>query len=260
MLASGVSAAHLAANCNATGKNVREKAGKRHVWILGLLALVALGLAVLLRDHLSFEALAENRAMLVDYTERHTGMAIVLFILCYAVVVGLSLPGATVATLTGGFLFGTFPGVLYNMSGAVLGASVLFLAARWGLGDWLAGKIDASEGRIHKIKRGIDENQWSMLFLIRFLPVVPFFVANLLPALFGVPFSRFVISTALGIIPGALVYTSVGAGLGRVFETGEAPNLGIIFEPHILFPLLGLCLLALLPILWKAWRRGKEAT
>lgn len=94
-----------------------------------------------------------------------------------------------------------------------------------------------------------------MLFLLRFLPVVPFFVANLLPALFGVPFHRFVISTALGIVPGALVYTSVGAGLGEVFERGEAPDLGVIFEPFILLPLLGLCLLALAPILWKAWRK-----
>ncbi|NIY79676.1 TVP38/TMEM64 family protein [Celeribacter sp. HF31] len=265
MLVTGAEAAHLAANRISTGANVQDKAGKtkahkNHVWILSLFACLALGLAVLLRDQLSFEALSENRAMLVDYTERHAGLAVVLFILIYAVIVALSLPGATVATLTGGFLFGTFPGVLYNMSGAVLGASVLFLAARWGLGDWLAGKIDASEGRIHKIKRGIDENQWSMLFLIRFLPVVPFFVANLLPALFGVPFSRFVISTALGIIPGALVYTSVGAGLGMVFEKGETPNLAIVFEPQILFPLLGLCLLALLPVLWKAWRERKEAT
>ncbi|MBU2888250.1 TVP38/TMEM64 family protein [Celeribacter halophilus] len=236
-------------------RRVSETVEKRHIWPLVLLALVAAGLAVLLREHLSFEALAANRAILLSYTEAHTGLAVLVFVICYAAIVGLSLPGATVATLTGGFLFGTFPGVLFNISGAVLGASLLFLAARWGLGDWLSSKIDATEGRIHKIKRGIDENQWSMLFLIRLLPVVPFFVANLLPALFDVRFSRFVISTALGIIPGTLVYTSVGAGLGAVFEAGEVPDLGIIFAPQILLPLLGLCLLALLPVLWKTWRK-----
>ncbi|WP_066707181.1 TVP38/TMEM64 family protein [Celeribacter ethanolicus] len=233
-----------------------DRRGKRHLWALVLFALCAVMLAVLLRGHLSFEALSANRAGLVAFTESHRALSVLVFVAIYTGIVALSLPGATVSTLTGGFLFGLFPGVLFNMTGAVLGASLLFLAARWGLGDWLASRIDASEGRIHRIKRGIDENQWSMLFLLRFLPVVPFFVANLLPALFGVPFHRFVISTALGIVPGALVYTSVGAGLGEVFERGEAPDLGVIFEPFILLPLLGLCLLALLPVLWKAWRKG----
>ena len=60
------------------------------------------------------------------------------------------------------------------------------------------------------------------------------------------------ISTFIGIIPGSLVYSSVGAGLGEVFERGENPNLGLIFEPHILLPILGLCALSLLPVVIKA--------
>jgi uncharacterized membrane protein YdjX (TVP38/TMEM64 family) len=87
---------------------------------------------------------------------------------------------------------------------------------------------------------------------------VPFFVANLIPALVGVPLSRFVITTFLGIIPGAVVYTSVGAGLGEVFARGESPDLGIIFEPQILLPILGLAALAALPILIKAVRGRKD--
>jgi len=67
-----------------------------------------------------------------------------------------------------------------------------------------------------------------------------------------VPLRRFVISPFFGIMPGAVVYTSVGAGLGEVFARGETPNLGIIFEPHILLPILGLAALALLPVLIKA--------
>ncbi len=115
--------------------------------------------------------------------------------------------------------------------------------------------MEASDGAVKKIKDGIDENQWSMLFLIRLVPAVPFFVANLVPAMVGVPLHRFVISTFLGIIPGAVVYTSVGAGLGDVFARGETPNLGIIFEPQILFPILGLCALAALPMLLKLFKK-----
>lgn len=213
--------------------------------------------AFTLRDALSFEALAANREALLAFRDANYASTVAVFIAAYVAIVAFSLPGATIATLTGGFLFATFPGALFNIVGATAGATAIFLAARWGLGDRLAARMDASTGTVKKIKDGIDENQWEMLFLIRLVPAVPFFVANLVPALVGVPLLRFVITTFLGIIPGAVVYTSVGAGLGEVFARGETPNLGIIFEPRILLPILGLCLLAVLPIVLKALR-GKK--
>ncbi|WP_299423946.1 TVP38/TMEM64 family protein [uncultured Shimia sp.] len=228
--------------------------------MLPLVALVVgavLG-AYALGDYLSFEALRDNREVLIAYRDAHYALAVVVFMAIYVVIAGFSLPGATIATLTGGFLFGTFPGVLFNVGAATIGATVVFLAARWGLGDRLAAKMDAGEGKIKAIKDGIDENQWSMLFIIRLVPLVPFFVANLIPALVGVSLWRYVASTFIGIIPGGLVYTSVGAGLGEVFARGETPDLGIIFEPHVLLPILGLAVLAFLPVVLKLIR-GKEA-
>ncbi len=226
---------------------------------LPLFAIVVAALlgAFFLRDYLNFDALARNREALIAFRDAHYAATVGLFIAAYIVIVAFSLPGATIATLTGGFLFATFPGALFNVTGATLGAIAIFLAARWGLGERLAVRMESSGGAVKKIKDGIDENQWSMLFLIRLVPAVPFFVANLVPALVGVPLLRFAISTFLGIIPGAVVYTSVGAGLGDVFAKGETPNLGIIFEPQILLPILGLCLLAALPIAIKALR-GKK--
>ncbi len=214
--------------------------------------------AYALGDYLSFEALRDNREILIAYRDAHYALAVVVFMAIYVVIAGFSLPGATIATLTGGFLFGTFPGVLFNVGAATIGATVVFLAARWGLGDRLAAKMDAGEGKIKAIKDGIDENQWSMLFIIRLVPLVPFFVANLIPALVGVSLWRYVVSTFIGIIPGGLVYTSVGAGLGEVFARGETPDLGIIFESHVLLPILGLAALAFLPVVLKLIR-GKEA-
>lgn len=222
-----------------------------------LIALVAVIGAVTLRDQLSFETLAENRERLLAFRDANYLAAVVVFTAAYAAIVAFSLPGAAVATLTGGFLFATFPGVVYNVTGATLGAIAIFLAAKWGFGDRLARRMNAGEGMVKRIKAGLDENQWSMLFLIRLIPAVPFFVANLVPAIFGVPLWRYAVTTFLGIIPGALVYTSVGAGLGRVFARGDTPDLGIIFAPHVLLPILGLCLLAALPMILKALRGRK---
>jgi uncharacterized membrane protein YdjX (TVP38/TMEM64 family) len=229
----------------------------RQLPLIAILTVAALG-AFTLRDFLSFEALAANREALIAFRDANYLATVLAFMAIYVVIVAFSLPGATIATLTGGFLFATFPGALFNVVAATTGASVIFLAARWGLGERLAERMDASEGRVKKIKDGIDQNQWEMLFLIRLVPAVPFFVANLIPALVGVPLSRFVVTTFLGIIPGAVVYTSVGAGLGEVFARGETPDLGIIFEPHILLPILGLAALAALPIALKALRGKKD--
>ena len=228
----------------------------RRLPLIIILTVAVLG-AFFLRDYLTFQALADNREALITFRDNNYLLTVLVFIAVYVLIVAFSLPGATIATLTGGFLFATFPGALFNITGATIGATAIFLAARWGFGEKLGARLEGSDGFVKKIKDGIDENQWSMLFLIRLVPAVPFFMANLIPSFLEVPLRRFVISTFVGIIPGTTVFTSVGEGLGEVFASGETPNLGIIFEPAILFPILGLCALAVLPIIIQAVR-GKK--
>ena len=229
----------------------------RRLPLIIILTVAVLG-AFFLRDYLTFQALADNREALIAFRDNNYLLTVLVFIAVYVLIVAFSLPGATIATLTGGFLFATFPGALFNIIGASIGATAIFLAARWGFGEKLGARLEGSDGIVKKIKDGIDENQWSMLFLIRLVPAVPFFMANLIPSFLEVPLRRFVISTFVGIIPGTTVFTSVGEGLGEVFASGETPNLGIIFEPAILFPILGLCALAVLPIIIKAVRGKKD--
>ncbi len=241
-----------------TGETEKADGGiRRYLPLIAIAAVAVIGFFTL-RDTLSFDALRENREALIAFRDANYVLTALGFMLAYMLIVAFSLPGAAIATLTGGFLFDLFPGVLFNVTGATLGAVVIFLAARWGLGETLKARMEASEGMVARIKKGLDENQWSMLFFIRLVPAVPFFVANLIPAFLGVPLYRYVVSTFLGILPGALVFTSVGSGLGAVFARGESPDLGLIFEPHILLPILGLCALSLLPVLIKALTGKKE--
>lgn len=229
----------------------RKASLRRNLPLIAILVVAVIG-AFTLREYLSFETLRDNRESLIAFRDANFLLTALVFIAIYVAVVAFSLPGAIFVTLSGGFLFGLWFGTFFTVFAATTGASLLFLAARYGFGETLGQKMEASTGPIKKIKEGIDENQWSMLFLIRLVPVVPFFIANLIPAFMQVPLSRYVISTFFGIMPGTLVFTSVGSGLGEVFARGETPDLGIIFAPHVLGPILGLAALSLLPIVLKA--------
>lgn len=233
--------------------------GSGRVWIrrlpiLAILVTAVLG-AVLLRDQLGFETLARHQAWLLAYRDAHYLVTALAFLLVYVAIVGFSLPGATVATLAGGYLFGLFPGVLFNVLGAGTGAIVIFLAARAGFGQALSQRLAQGGGPVARLQAGLVQNEWSVLFLMRLLPIVPFFLANLLPAAIGTSLWRFAVTTYLGIIPAALVFTAVGSGLGEVFARGGQPDLGLVLEPQILIPLLGLAVLAALPMLLRAFRK-----
>lgn len=212
---------------------------------------------IFLGDYLTFDTLRENREALLDFRDAHYVAVVAAYMAIYVLIVAFSLPGATIATLTGGFLFGLFPGVFFILVSATIGATIIFLAARFGFGEALSARMDASSGRVRRISEAIRENELSALFLIRLVPLVPFFVANVLPAFVGVSLRRYLFTTFFGIMPGTAVYTWVGAGLGAVFARGDTPDLSIIFEPMVLGPILGLCALALLPVILKALRGRK---
>ncbi len=216
-----------------------------------VILIVAVAGFIFLRKYISFDLLAKNHADLIAFRDAHYLTSVLGFIAAYALVVGFSLPGATLMTLTGGFLFGLFPGVAYNVVAATIGACAIFLAARTGFGASLSQRMAAGGGAAARLQSALRENEWSMLFIMRLVPIVPFFLANLIPAFTGTKVSRFVISTCLGIIPGALVFTSIGSGLGEVFARGEMPDLSIFWQPHIIGPILGLAALSALPIFLK---------
>jgi uncharacterized membrane protein YdjX (TVP38/TMEM64 family) len=216
----------------------------------GAVALYAFG-----RDYLSFEALKENREALSAWRDANYVVAALTYMMIYAVAVGLSFPGGLVLTLTGGFLFGTIFGGFFAVTGATIGAITIFLVAKTGLGDVL----QARAGKwVKKAEEGFHANEVSFLLIMRLVPAIPFFAANLVPAFLGASPVKYAWTTFVGIMPGAFVYASVGAGLSAVFARGETPNLGIIFELQVLGPLLGLAALSALPIVIKKVRGKKE--
>lgn len=219
-----------------------------------VIALIALVGYFALADIITFESISDNRVALIAFRDQHYFLASLAFILAYVAMVAFSLPGAAVASVTCGFLFGLFPGVVYVVVAATAGATLIFSAARMGVGDYLSARMDTSGEKVQQFKEGLRENEISYLLLIRLVPVVPFFAANLLPALVGARTRIFVLTTFFGIMPGSAVFTYIGVGLGELLDRGETPHLGIIFDWYILGPILALCALAAFPIVIRRIR------
>jgi uncharacterized membrane protein YdjX (TVP38/TMEM64 family) len=214
----------------------------------GLAAFFILGL----ERYLRFDTLRDNRHVLLALVEQYGLLAACAYMALYVLVVVFSLPGGAVLSITGGFLFGTLWGMVYSVISATLGATLLFLIARTSLGDLLRAKAGVW---LQKMQAGFQENALSYLLVLRLVPLFPFFVVNLVPAFLGVALSTYVLGTFVGIIPGAFVYASVGAGLGSLFEAGEELRARSILTPQIIAALVGLAVLALIPVAYKKFTR-----
>ncbi|MBV9861177.1 MAG: TVP38/TMEM64 family protein [Alphaproteobacteria bacterium] len=224
---------------------------------LGILALAGLGFVAFGgRHYLTLAALAENRDWLAATIARAGAMAPVLFVLGYAALTALSVPGATVMTIAAGLLFGTWLGTLCAIVGASAGATAVFLAARAGL----AGLAERAGPRVQRLEAGFRADALSYLLVLRLVPLFPFWLVNLVAGISGMRLSIYVLATVVGIVPGTFVYASLGNGLGGVIAQGRNPDLGLLFRPALLLPIVGLALLALIPVAYKRWqaRRGRS--
>jgi len=220
-----------------------------------LVAMLGLFFVFDLGQYLSFDALAEHRVSLLDWVDANVLWAPLVYILLYIVVVAFSLPGGLVMTVSGGFLFGAVAGGMYAVIGASLGATALFLIAKTSLGDYLLSKAG---DMVQKMQKGFSEDALSYMFVLRLVPLFPFFIVNLVPAFLGVRLRTYVVATFFGIMPATFVFALAGSGLGSVLDQGQGITLTGILTPEILAALLGLALLAVIPVIYK--RLGNRST
>ncbi|MDE0537117.1 MAG: TVP38/TMEM64 family protein [Rhodospirillales bacterium] len=224
-----------------------------------VLLVIGLGAAFLFDLHhfLSFEMLKENRESLLSWAQNNHILSAVVFIAAYAAAIAISLPGAIWFTILGGFMFGTLEGGILVVFAATLGATVIFLAARYAFADFFRKKAGPA---IRRMEDGFRANAVSYMLVLRLVPLFPFWLVNLVPAFLGVSTRTYVTSTLVGIMPGTFVYASLGNGIGHLIDAGQAPDLSIIFAPEVLGPLIGLAALSLVPVVYKRFKaRGQAA-
>ena len=191
---------------------------------------------------LSLTALKENRDSLLAFTDANFAAAVAIFIGTYILLTGLSLPGAVILTLAGGFVFGAGWATLFINLGATTGATLAFLTARYVLRDAVEQKFGA---RLGPFQEGFAKNAFNYLLTLRLIPLFPFFMVNLVSGLTRVSVGIYVAATAIGIIPGSFVYAYAGRQLGTINSLKE------IASPNVIGAFVLLGLLALVPVLYK---------
>ncbi len=182
--------------------------------------------------------------------------AVAIYAGVYVAAVAVSVPGSVWLTIAGGVLFGRLEGTMLAVLAGTCGAILLFLAARHALAPVLARRAAPFLARVGP---GLERDGFAGLLAMRLIPVLPFWLCNLVPALVGMRLAPFAAATLLGIVPATFVFASLGAGLGDTLADGAAPDASALLSARVLLPLLGLATLALLPVIWRRWKAAHGA-
>jgi uncharacterized membrane protein YdjX (TVP38/TMEM64 family) len=231
-------------------------------------AIAVLIVAVIASGGVSFETVVAYRDTLRGAVERYGPIAVLVYAGVYVTGVALSVPGAVFLTILGGFLFGWLLGGTLAWLAATLGAILVFLIARTSIGDILARKAGP---RLQRLAEGFRRDAFSYLLFLRFLPVMPFWITNLAPALLGVPLRTFALASLVGLVPATFTFAAIGASLEALIAGQKAqmdqciasgaagcsfePSVWALLQPKHLTVFAALGLLSLVPVLVRRWRR-----
>lgn len=236
----------------------QPKSRRRLILRVGLLVLlVVTALAGLALDpETAYQEVHRQRFALKGWVGHNYGLAVAAYLGLYFAAATLSVPGAVWLTILGGFLFGTVEATAYTAVAATAGATVVFLAARFIMGDSLKRRTGPFLGRL---EAGFRRHAFNYLIVLRMLPLFPFWVVNLVPAFAGMRLRTYVLGTFVGVVPGSIAFAGLGAGLAQVIDSEATLDAGLIWRPEILVPLAAMAVLALAPVVYARIRQRKDA-
>ena len=224
--------------------------------LLPLFLMISLTLFFIFDGHkfLSLSQLAEHYTSLKVFVDGQLATALLVFGATYILTVALSLPIASLLTLAGGALFGWI-GAAVIISAATIGATIVFIFARMIQNEFF---VKRTTGFMAKLEAGFQKNAFSYLLALRLIPVVPFWVVNIVPSLLGMRVNHYMLATFIGVTPGTLIYVWVAKSLDILLSRGQIPDLSELSKPAVIMPLFALGLLSLIPALWRCLRERQQ--
>ena len=206
---------------------------KKPLILLALAVLIALFFVFDLGRYFSLAFLKSQQSGFAELYAQQPALVIAAFFAIYVAVTALSLPGAAIMTLAGGAIFGLGVGTLIVSFAASVGATLAFLAARFVLGESVQAKFGS---RLAEINKGVEKEGAFYLFTLRLVPLVPFFVINLVMGLTKMKTLTFYWVSQVGMLLGTAVYVNAGTQLAKIDSLKGILSPGLIGS----FVLLGI--------------------
>ncbi len=232
-----------------------------------VVVLMAAAFSLGLHEHVSLSALISERQALASYVSSNLALSILIYVSLYFVVVALSLPGALVLSIAGGFLFGWLISGFATLVGATIGATAIFMVARSSFGELLTRRAGPF---LKRLTEGFQEDAFNYLLFLRLTPVFPFWLVNIAPAMFNMRLSSYVFATAIGIVPGTFAFAFIGSGLDSLIAAQELADPGCaaagtchidfsaLITPQIFAAFVALGVASLIPVVMKRLRARKS--
>lgn len=254
----------------ASNAEVPRPTFRRWLPLAVLAGLVALAYAFGLQNYLSLQSMSENQAMLVGFVSSHLLSALIIYFAIYVATVALSLPGAGVLSILGGFIFGWVISAPLTVVAATIGAVMVFKIVQTSLGAAIAERAGPF---VQKLSRGFEQDAFNYLLFLRLVPAFPFFAVNAAAGLTRMSLRTFTLGTFIGIIPGSFAFAFLGRGLGSVLDAARAAHqacvangataacpsdisLSALVTPQILWAFCALGVVSLIPVALKKWKQA----
>ncbi len=219
-----------------------KKSGKVSLFILASFLIIFFGLRFSgITDDITLANIQEQAASLRFFVHENYVLSVLSFIVFYIIIAAFALPLASLTTITGGYLFGTFLGALYANVGATIGGAVVFLLVRYSIGDMIQERYAPT---FKKFNRKFEQQGVRFLIASRLIVVFPYFLVNMVAGLTSASFWTFVWTTSLGILPASFVFTFAGQQLQHIHSITD------IFTPQMMLALAAMALMLFIPSLF----------
>ena len=222
---------------------------KKNIWLCVILVGTSIFYFFEVGDFLSLERLKDNQGLLEIFYQSNRLTVMVCFVALFLVIGLFLLPGATLLSVLSGAVFGLPLGPLLVSLGSTLGAVLAFYVARYILKSWLEERFGE---RLHPIQEGLCKNDIHYMLFLRLIPLAPFFLVNIAMGASRISWKVFIVGTLIGKLPAIWIYANAGSNLANLRSLSD------INSPRIIVALTLLCLLTLIPVIYKKIKNSKK--
>jgi uncharacterized membrane protein YdjX (TVP38/TMEM64 family) len=200
------------------------------------------------RDLFELKTLFIYLGIIQNYISKNFIISFLLFTLSYCVLIICNFPAASLLSLIGGFLYGTWVGGIGIIIGGTIGSFIVFIVAKSFFHDYISKKL---LNKYTYINNYFQKNDLEIMLLIRLIPGIPFFAQNLILAGLGAKRSKFLLTTLIGLSPWAIIFASIGRGLEEIFIEDQDLSFALIAKPEYLIPISIIALLLVVILIFK---------